>query len=109
MAKRNIEALVSLVLLFCLLFGCTFREKRKNYTGDMLNLCSREIKQCFGTEYEISEGMEREDHYYDEKRNTNVIVRYTEWNITFRDVSGEEWLCLSGSRLFPCSAEGGIF
>ncbi|MDE6905323.1 MAG: hypothetical protein K2P76_10375 [Lachnospiraceae bacterium] len=98
MEKRNFVVWIFFALFFCLLLGCTFREKRKNYTEDMQNLCSREIKQCFGTEYEISEGMEREDHYYDEKRNTNVIVRDTEWNITYRDVQGEEQTFVFNNR-----------
>lgn len=98
MEKRNFVVWIFFALFFCLLLGCTFREKQKNYTEDMPNLCSREIEQCFGTEYEISEGMEREDRYYDEKRHTNVIVRYTEWNITYRDAQGEEQTFVFNNR-----------
>ena len=89
--------LISVLLQGCTqghVFGHALREKERSYGADMPELCRRELKDCFGVEYVLSEGEEKESRFWDEKNNEELV---THWGRTGRGIYREN----RGTIFFP--------
>jgi hypothetical protein len=78
------------LILAVLLQGCALGETplgeiQVDNDADIPGLCKKELKDCFGEEYTLSEGEEKEEEYYNEFKNRNMITRYTEWDLSYKD------------------------
>lgn len=93
--------LISVLLQGCTqghVFGHALREKERSYGADMPELCRRELKDCFGVEYVLSEGEEKESRFWDEKNNEELVTHYTEWVLAYKDAEGRERLFVFDNR-----------
>lgn len=96
------------VLFICImaaisLTGCAFGKKEINYNGQtndqMPEACRQQLQNCFGKEYSLSEGVEKEEHFFDEFESINVITHYTEWELTYEDAAGQNCRFMFNNRI----------
>lgn len=73
----------------CFLAGCTAVEEVKK-DEPMPELCAQELRDCFGEEYLLSEGVEKEEHFFDEESDEEIVTYYTEWELTYQDADEKE-------------------
>lgn len=101
------------VLFICImaaisLTGCAFGKKEINYNGQtndqMPEACRQQLQNCFGKEYSLSEGVEKEEHFFDEFESINVITHYTEWELTYEDAAGQNCRFMFNNRIGRKSA-----
>lgn len=76
----------------CFLAGCTAVEamKKDEPMQPMPELCAQELRDCFGEEYLLSEGVEKEEHFFDEESNEEIVTYYTEWELTYQDADRQD-------------------
>ncbi len=92
-------SLFLLAVIAGLLSGCAFGKKEVHYSGKMPEVCRQELENCFGEEYVLSEGEEKEERFFEEHERIDVITHYTEWNLTYRDADGQECRFVFNNRL----------
>lgn len=90
---------ITAILFICMitaisLTGCTPGEKEINYNeinsdGQIPETCFQQLQNCFGEEYILSEGTEKEDHFFDEFESTNIITHYMEWELSYENAAGQ--------------------
>ena len=88
--KRNKISLVVFLVISNVLMGCAFGKKEKNYQTNMPEVCEKELRSCFGEDYVLSEGVEKEERFFDEMESVELIKQYTEWALTYQDASNQE-------------------
>lgn len=76
--------------LSALLTGCIFGKRELFYHDDIQKTCESMLKNCFGEEYALSDGVEKEESFWDEYENTNIVTHYTEWTLTYSAADGQE-------------------
>lgn len=59
------------------------------YDGDLPEEGKELLKDCFGENMTLSEGVEKEYGYFDEHDQVNVTIHYTEWTLSYTDVQGQ--------------------
>ena len=75
--------------LIGILSGCaTTKEVYKD--DPMPEICEQELRNCFGEDYLLSEGVDKEDHFFEEHKRTEIITYYTEWELTYQDAYGQD-------------------
>ena len=75
--------------LIGILSGCaTTKEVYKD--DPMPEICEQELSNCFGEDYLLSEGVDKEDHFFEEHKQTEIITYYTEWELTYQDAYGQD-------------------
>ncbi|MCI8662484.1 MAG: hypothetical protein HFG69_04375 [Hungatella sp.] len=68
------------------------------YEGDLPAAGEGMLRRCFGDDYELGEGEEKEYEYYDYHDQVYVRVRYREWTLSYRDIWGEERVFVFDNR-----------
>lgn len=77
-----------LFLPLCLLGGCAHvREER--CIEPVQELCRQDLIRCFGEEYKLSSGVEKERRFFEEHEQVEIITHYTQWELTWEDTDGE--------------------
>ena len=77
------------LLLIGILPGCAVT-KEVHKDDSMPELCEQELRNCFGEDYLLSEGVDKEDHFFEEHKQTEIITYYTEWELTYQDAYGQD-------------------
>lgn len=77
-------------IVVCLLTGCAFGKREVSYRDNVPKMCEQDLKNCFGEEYALSEGVEKEEDFFNEFENISVITYYTEWELAYKDADGEK-------------------
>lgn len=63
------------------------QEVRKD--GPLPELCEQELRNCFGEDYLISDGVDKEGQF-DDKDGQVQTFNYTEWELTYQDADEQE-------------------
>lgn len=87
--KKSIAVLFICIMTTLFLTGCAFGKKEIIYNDQIPEICHRQLQNCFGKEYSLSEGVAKEEHFVDEFESVNVITHYTEWELTYEDAAGQ--------------------
>lgn len=75
--------------LIGVLSGCA-ATKEVHKDDPMPEICEQELRNCFGEDYLLSEGVDKEDHFFEEHKQTEIITYYTEWELTYQDAYGQD-------------------
>ncbi len=81
------------------LTGCAFGTERINYNTDMPKICEQQLKDCFGEEAILSDGVEKEERFFNEFERADVITHYTEWELIYENAAGQEGSFLFNNRI----------
>lgn len=94
-------AVVAIVLAGCAFWQeqVNFWQEQVNYDVDMPEVCEQQLKDCFGEEAILSDGVEKEEHFYHEFENVNIITHYMEWELTYEDAAGQECRFVFNNRI----------
>lgn len=96
----RIQTTILLIAVICgLLAGCAFGKKGVHYNANTPKVCRQELRNCFGEEYVLSEGEEKEERFFEEHERIDVITHYTEWNLTYWEEDGQERRFIFNNRL----------
>lgn len=88
--KNHISVFLVLLAAPALLNGCILG-KREIYNRDnTAEICGQMLKNCFGEEYTLSVDPEKEETFYNEYENRNIVTHYTEWTLTYTCADGQE-------------------
>lgn len=80
------------VALFLLLFFVAILPGKRTicYEEDLAAAGEEVLRNCFGDDYKLSEGVEKEYEYFEYHDQVNVTVHYREWTLSYRNAGGEE-------------------
>lgn len=81
--------LIFCFLSLCLLSGCA-HERVEEYGEAMDEICRQELIACFGEEYKLSSGVEKERRFFEEHEQIEIVTHYIQWELTWEDMDGEE-------------------
>ena len=83
------KKLLFCLLAVCFLTGCT--HERVNWAEEPIaEICEQELKNCFGEDYVLSDGVEMESRFFEEHEGVEIVTYYTQWELTWLDVAGRE-------------------
>ena len=84
--------------LSVLLTGCVFGKRELFCHDDIQETCESMLKNCFGEEYVLSDGVEKEESFWDEYENTSIVTHYTEWTLTYSAADGQDHTFIFNNR-----------
>ena len=101
---KKTEKFIKLLLLFltisALLMGCVLgtlpdfsgnpSHGEVRYQDNTPKLCEQTLQNCFGENFVISEGVDREEHFFHEFENEQIVTHYTEWELFYTNATGQE-------------------
>lgn len=103
-AKIRVAVLIFLAVSI-VFTGCSRGNREVRYEADMPKICRQMLNACFGKAYTLSEGTVREEHFFDEFKNTDFIIYYTEWRLIYEDADGQECIFVFNNRSAGNQAE----
>lgn len=77
--------------LIGILPGCAATNHSKELLNNesMPELCEQELRNCFGEDYLISEGIDKEGQFINKDGKVETY-NYTEWELTYQDTNGQK-------------------
>lgn len=102
---RSIKAFFPFLMAAIFFAGCSLGrddicyDENIYYNDNISETCRQQLKNCFGDAYALSDGIEKEEQFFNEFENVNVITRYTEWELTYEDAAGQECRFIFNNRI----------
>lgn len=72
------------------LTSCAFGNREITYDDQLPETCRQQLLDCFGDAYILSEGVEKEKHFFDEFEHIDIITHYTQWELIYEDMDGQK-------------------
>ncbi len=70
--------------------GCAFCKEEVSCENNISETCQQQLTDCFGDAFSLSQGVEKEDRFFDEHENKDIITHYMEWELTYENAAGQE-------------------
>ncbi|NBK90989.1 hypothetical protein D5278_03140 [bacterium 1XD21-13] len=96
--KKFRTALLILLASSVLLTGCAYGNRELSYHDNTPKICGQMLKNCFGEDYTLSEGVEKEETFFNEYENTDIVTHYTEWTLSYPSANGQECAFVFNNR-----------